>query len=332
MTPTDAPLVLVTGATGAVGPAVVAHALARGLRVRTLSRRQPPADLFPGSVEVHVGDITDAAVRARALDGVTRVLHLAALLHLVTADRQAAADYSAVNADATSALAREAARAGVERLVLFSSIAVYGETHGGVATEETPAAPGSRYGRSKLEAENAVLAETRRAGGPLAVVLRLAAVYGPRVKGNYRALVRYLASRRPLPILPGSNRRTLVFDEDVARAALLAAEHPAAAGRTYNVTDGSIHTVREINAAICEALGRSAPRVGVPLPVAQTVIRVSRGVLRGPLARVATMVDKYGEDIAIDGRRIQSELGFSPRIDLREGWRRTVRQLRLGRE
>lgn len=326
--PTDAPMVLVTGATGAVGPAVVAHAIASGLRVRTLSRHPPPAGLFSRDVDAQVGDIRDGAARARALDGVRRVLHLAAVLHLVTPAEQAAADYADVNTDAASGLARDALRAGVERLVLFSTIAVYGETHGAMAGEETPPAPATPYARSKVRAEQAVLAESRGDGVPLGVVLRLASVYGPRVKGNYLSLVRHLASGRPFPILPGDNRRTLVFEEDVARAAVLASEHSDAAGCTFNLTDGSVHTVREIHDAICDALGRRAPRIGLPVAVARRLVDSGRWWLRGPLARVAAMVDKYGEDVAVDGRRIQRELGFTPRVDLREGWRRTVQHLR----
>ena len=63
----------------------------------------------------------------------------------------------------------------------------------------------------------------------------------------------------------GENRRTLVYDKDVARAVLLAVQHPAAAGRVYNVTDGGLHTVNEINQAICTALGRKPPGLHLSL-------------------------------------------------------------------
>jgi nucleoside-diphosphate-sugar epimerase len=326
----DAPMVLVTGATGAVGPAVVAHAIASGLRVRTLSRHRPPAGLFSTDVDAQVGDICDEAARGRALEGVRRVLHLAAVLHLVTPAEQAAANYTDVNTAATAALARDAARACVERLVLFSSIAVYGETDGAMATEATSPAPATPYARSKLEAERAVLGEVRRDGAPLGVVLRVASVYGPRVKGNYLSLVRHLTSRRPFPLLPGSNRRTLVFEDDVARAAVLASEHSAAAGCTFNLTDGSVHTMREIHEAICQALGRRPPGIGLPLALVRPLAGIGRWPPRGPLARLAAMVDKYGEDVAVDGGRIQRDLGFTPRVELHDGWQRTVRHLRLG--
>jgi UDP-glucose 4-epimerase len=323
----DESLVLITGATGAVGPSVVRQALEHGYRVRTLSRHQPPTGLFPDSVESCVGDIASVDDRRRALEGVDRVLHLAAMLHITDPAAQARADYETVNVDATAALGADALAAGVSRIVFFSSIAVYGETGGRVATEETPPAPTTSYGRSKLAAERAILALTR-AGQPAAVVLRLAAVYGPRLKGNYRALVRHLAAGRPLPILPGANRRTLVFDDDVGAAAVLAAGHVTAPGRVYNVTDGSIHRFSQITTAICEALGRTTPSLGVPAEFARAAVTAARPLLRGPLARVPAMVDKYVEDAAVDGSRIQRELGFRPAVGLSEGWRRTVQSVR----
>src|SRR4051794_26392357 len=225
----DAPVALVTGATGAIGPAIVRHAASQGWRVRTLTRRPPEPGVLPPDVEAHVGDMTDASVRRRAIDGVDCVLHLAALLHISNADARETAELGRLDAAATAALGRDALAAGVSRVVFFSTIAVYGETARGMATEETPPAPATPYAHSKLASEAAVL-ELRRGGEPVGTVLRVAAAYGPRVKGNYRSLVHYLASRKPLPVLPGTNRRTIVFDEDVARAAVLAAGRPPPGG------------------------------------------------------------------------------------------------------
>jgi UDP-glucose 4-epimerase len=63
------------------------------------------------------------------------------------------------------------------------------------------------------------------------------AIYGPRIKGTYQCLLQTLARRRFIPIGDGSNRRTLIYDKDVARAAVSAATHPAAAGKVFNVSD-----------------------------------------------------------------------------------------------
>jgi UDP-N-acetyl-alpha-D-quinovosamine dehydrogenase len=319
----DSRLVLVTGATGALGPSIVHAAIGEGRRVRTLTRRPPDAGVLPSHTDVRIGDVCDERARRTSLEGVDQIIHLAALLH-VPERRELRAAHETINASATAALVRDAAAAGVRRIVLFSSIVVYGETGGGTATEATPVAPATAYARSKVHAEEVVLGG---GGACVGVVLRLAAAYGPRVKGNYRSLVRRLASGRSLPILPGSNRRTLIFEEDAARAAMLASDHAAAAGQVFNVTDGRVYTVAQITAAICAALGRSGPAFGIPAAAARAALRPLRS-LPGPLGAVATLVEKYTEDAAVDGSRIQNELGFTPVVQLEEGWRRTVAAMR----
>lgn len=326
MTGHDSSIVLITGATGAVGPAVVAAAMASGLRVRTLSRHAD-ASSRPG-VEHIVGDIRDATVRRRALEGVEGVLHLAAVLHLVDPRAQRDAAYGEVNADATRGLAEDARDAGVRRLVFFSTIAVYGKSAPVTADESTAPRPDSPYAHSKLAAERVVLGTINHERQPLGVVLRLAAVYGPRLKGNYRTMLRHLAAGRPLPLLPGVNLRTLVFDTDVADAALLALATPAAAGCVFNVTDGTAHTLRAITASMCAALGRPAPRIGVPAGVAAAAVRIARPLLVGRLAALGAQVEKFNEHNAVNGARIRTALGFTPQVALDEGWRRTVAGLR----
>jgi UDP-glucose 4-epimerase len=320
--------VLITGATGAVGPAVVARAVAAGLHVRILTRSASAAAAAGSAVETCVGDVRDDAVLARAVKGVDVVFHLAGQLHVTDAAGQRVAPYEEVNAAPTRALAGHAAAAGVRRVVLFSTIAVYGKGRTAVLDEDSPAHPDSRYGESKLRAEEALLAQRRPDGEPLGVVLRLAAVYGRRVKGNYRTMLEHLARGRPLPLLPGSNRRTLVYDEDVAAAAMLVSGDPRAAGRVFNVTDGATHTLREITDAMCQALGRSRPRLGVPAGIAAALVRIVRPALPGRLADMATSVEKFVESVAVDGRRLQGELGYVPGVGLVEGWTHTVAALR----
>ncbi len=320
----DRRVMLVTGATGAIGPSVVTRALQSGWRVRALARHAPAEGVLPSGVEVITGDVRDASVRRRGLDAADAVIHLAATLHITSPAEQARTDYDSLNAAATAALASEAAAAGVRRFVMFSTISVYGGTGEAAATEETTPAPRTPYARSKLAAEREVLAARSTDGLPLGTVLRLAAVYGPRVKGNYRTMFERLSQGGTLPVLPGSNRRTVVFVDDVARAAMLAVDDPRAAGRTFNVTDGTVHTLAEIVAAMCEALGRPMPRVGASPEMAHAFVRTCRPILVGPLARIAAMVDKYVEDVAVSGSAIRQDLGFAPAVDLREGWRQTV--------
>jgi nucleoside-diphosphate-sugar epimerase len=296
----------VTGATGVLGPLLVDALLDRGATVRAFCRQ--PSDLaIRSGIEVHVGDIRDEAAVLAATQGMSMVFHLAGLLHETNRPAPDSV-YEAVNVDGTRHVARAAAHCGAA-VILFSTIAVYGATRE-PADEETPVAPSGAYATTKRRAEEIVLG----AGLP-ATVLRLAAVYGSRMKGNYPRLVDALRRRRFIAVGDGSNRRTLVHQDDVVRAALLAADHVGDAPGVYNVTDGRAHSMREILGAISAALGRPAPRWSVPAGVARALAR--------PLGYGA-MLDKYLENVEVRGERIQRTLGFEPRFGLLDGWKNAL--------
>lgn len=313
------PLCVVTGATGAIGPAVVDAFRADGYEVRTLSRN--------GDVRA---DITDAEGVRRGVAGADCVVHLAALLHVNNPPPSMREDYQRINAGGTENVVAAALKEGVRRIVHISTIAVYGYNTGQMLTEEDVPRPDTIYGETKLAAER-IVADA----GSVGTVLRLGAVYGARVKGNYRRLLLAMNRGRFLPFGAGTNRRTLVYDRDVARACVLAAKHPAAAGELFNVTDGEVHLVREILDAMATALGRRPPRIALPVwpvrtaaAVIETVSRATR--IRPPVTRA--IIDKYLEDVAVDGTKLRTRLGFEPAYDLQHGWRETVELMRAAGE
>ncbi len=325
------PRILVTGATGAVGPRVVAALAEAGCGIRTFSLDPPPPGLWPGGVDSRLGDITDRSAVQQAMQGIAAVIHMAALLHIVNPPPLLQLEYGRINVGGTATVVETARQAGVGRLVLFSTIAVYGASAGGILTEDSPARPGTFYAQTKLAAEKIVLAAKRADGRPLGTVLRLGAVYGSRIRGNYRRLLIALARGRFAPIGPGTNRRTLVYDKDVGRAAALAAVHPDAAGRVFNVTDGRIHTMNAVIGTLCDALDRRPPLLTLPVKA----VRGLAGILEDgsrlfglPSPVVRATIDKYTEDAAVDGRRLCDELGFAARYDLAAGWRETVAEMR----
>jgi len=257
--------ILVTGATGFVGRALVQHLAAAGAWVR-LATRQPPASLPAGAAEaVSVGEIGPATQWQAALEGVEQVVHLAARVHVMD-DRAAdpLAAFRQVNRDGTRRLAESAAAAGVTRLVFASSLKAMAE--GGREQpwrEDEAAAPGSPYGLSKWEAEQA-LQEIGQRTGLETVVLRPPLVYGPEVKGNFLSLLRLCQRGLPLPLAAVTNRRSMVFRENLVSALALLLEHPAAAGRTFLIHDGDPWSTPELIRRLAAALGRPAPLVPVP--------------------------------------------------------------------
>lgn len=324
----EPPILLVTGATGSVGPAVVRAGLGHGFHVRTLTRRAPPPGLLPGTVDAHIGDIGDPVAVRAALTGVDCIVHMAALLHTPRPDPRTVAAYGEVNSAATRRLMELARVSGARRLVFFSTIAVYGTGRGELLTEDSPARPESPYAHSKIAAEEAVLELSGR-DGLTGVVLRVAAVYGPRVKGNYLAMLGWLMRWGTLPLRPGDNRRTLVFEDDAAAAALLAARQPRAAGRVFNVTDGQVHTVRDIVGAMCHAIGRPPAHRGLPPAVLRLLLAsIPAGDRLRAVRHARETFDKFQEDLAVDGHRIERELGFRSAVPLRDGWIHTVSALR----
>ena len=324
------PLVLVTGATGAIGPLVVEAFLAAGYSIRTLSIDPPPAGAWPEDVETLIGDITDLSAVQAAMQGVESVVHLAALLHVVNPPDHLLDLYQKINVGGTKNVVECAVKANVGRILFFSTIAVYGDTDGQIVNEDTLPQPDTFYGRTKLGAEQMVLTAKDKDGKPIGTVLRLAAVYGSRIKGNYRQLLMALERGWFLPIGRGRNRRTMIYDKDIAKAAVLALRHPAAAGRLYNVSDGQYHRLEEIMTAMCRALGRIPPRFSLPAAPVRFTVGVFEDALKmiglkPPVTRAT--IDKYLEDVAVDSQRIQTELGFTPGFDLTAGWEDAVQEM-----
>lgn len=270
------------------------------------------------------GDICDTTQLRRAAAGVRVIVHLAALLHIVDPPETARPEYERVNVGGTVAVVDAAKAEGISRLVHLSTIAVYGSQPGVRLDEESATCPDSFYGETKLAAERVALNARASDNRPFATVLRAAAVYGPRVKGNYVRLVQALARHRFVPIGPGDNLRTLVFERDLAASVCYAATHPDAGGRTYNVSDGHPHRLRDIIAAICAGLGRRPPRWYVPISPVRAALRAG-SIING---RLPAMLDKYLEEVAVDSTRIQTELGFRPATGLQEGWTATIAALK----
>lgn len=324
-------ITLVTGATGAVGPRIVDSLLSAGIQVCTLSLDAPPTGLWPIEVDVRLGDVTDADTVSSAMQNVDSVIHLAALLHIVNPPAELRDKYERINVGGTATVVDAAVKAGVNRVVLASTIAVYGPSNGCVLDEESPTAPDSFYGQTKLAAEKIVLAARRADGQPLGTVLRFGAVYGTRVKGNYLRLLQALDSGRLMTVGNGLNRRTLIYDKDLAHAVVLTMSHSAATGQIFNITDGCFHSMQEIIATMSLALGRTPPRHSLPVKPVRWVAGILEDIGRvigrtSPIVRAT--VDKYTEDIAVSGEKAQHMLGFCPQYDQASGWREIVAEMR----
>ena len=318
---------VVTGATGSLGPELVRQLASAGCGVRMVARHTPDLRVYPKDCEYWMGDICDREFLEKVVAGAKIVFHLAAKLHVHNPGPELQKEYWRVNVEGTRNVVQASAAAGVQRVVYFSTINVYGPTHGSLVDENALPSPQDDYATTKHAAEEIVLqARDKYSGLPTGVVLRLAAIYGPRMKGNYPRLIRAMTRGYFIPIGSGTNRRTLVHEEDAVRAALLAAHSPRSPGCIYNVSDGKVHRLRDILSAISSALGCPEPRWFLPTgPIRRLAAAADKlsFLVRHPLHLTDTM-DKLVEDIAVRADRIQSELGFQPQVNLQEGWKKTL--------
>ena len=307
--------VLVTGASGFVGRAVVARAVADGWTVRAGTRQ--PASGWPAGVETAPGlELAPDTDWRSALAGVDSIVHCAARVHVMhDAAPDPLAEFRRVNTAGSLALARQAAAAGVRRFVFVSSIGVNSaETFGTPCRADDVPAPHSPYAVSKYEAEEAL----RRLAAETAMevaVLRPPLVYGPGAPGNFAQLMRALQRGLPLPLGAVHNRRSFVALDNLVDLIVRCLAHPAAANRTFLVSDGEDLSTTALLRRTALALGRPARLLPVPAPLLRAAANA--------LGRRELGQRLFGS-LQVDSSLARALLGWAPVVSVDEGLRRTA--------
>ena len=302
----------VTGGGGFIGSNLVEALLRRGEDVRAIDdfstgRRENLDEVVTwaraggGKFELLEGDLRDAEVCAETVRDVDYVLHKAAVPS-VQRSVQDPIGTSEVNIEATVQLLVAARDAGVKRFVFASSSSVYGESEVLPKVETMPTAPISPYGLQKLTAEQYCKIFHRLYGMPT-VALRYFNVFGPRQDpaSEYAAVVpRFVSAVRrgetPVVYGDGEQTRDFTFVSNVVEANVLAcAAQPSALGGAFNIACGERISLNDL----LRDIGAIAQRT-----VAARHEAARPGDIRHSLA-----------DIAL----ARTQLGFTPRVSLREG-------------
>jgi nucleoside-diphosphate-sugar epimerase len=306
-------MLIVTGASGFIG-LHLADALRRNDRPFALSSRRPVGGI--GAERFIPADrLVETEISADC------IIHLAGRAHVLREESlDPAAEFRAANTDYPLAIARAFAQRGTRRFIFLSSVGVLGNetAPGHPFTHESRPAPHNAYALSKLEAEEglrAIAAET----GMEVVIIRPPLVYGAGAKGNFASLVSWLKRGIPLPLGAVHNRRSLVGIDNLVDLVLTAIDHPAAANRTFLVSDGEDLSTSDLLRRTAAAMGRPARLLPVPAP------------LLGGAARLlgkATLGQRLLSSLELDIRFTRETLNWHPPTTVDEGLARAVTSAR----
>ena len=319
--------VLITGITGFIGGHLAKRLLGEGIAVRGLARRLEAAGwLAKLGAEVVPGDLLEPASLAPAVAGCDAVLHTAAWTGGAGLN---SAQAWAVNVTGTGDLLRVAKVSGVQRLIYFSSVAVYGVNRSPLIDETAPTPPVDElYPDSKIAAER--LVREAQAAGLVTTIIRPACTYGPR--GTAWTVV-------PLQKIKAGRLMLLGWDEGLVNAGyidnvvdgvLLALRSSAAIGETFNLCDGTTVTYRQFYERYAAMLGKERLPTW-PTWMAHVAATWPGNLLRRLLGRQP--VGRWSYHFCFNPSRFSIEkaqriLGYEPQVDFDEGMRRTEVWLR----
>jgi nucleoside-diphosphate-sugar epimerase len=294
--------VLLIGADGFVGSAVLEAAARYGVDMLAASRRAGAGD---GRRFV---DVLRPETFAPAMEGVATVIHAAGAAHMFRRTKAAGNLLHRTNVEGTRNVVVAAREAGVRHVVLVSSVSVYGDAS-------------DSYPRSKAEAERAA---TEAAQDAVKITtLRLATVYGEGDPGNVLRLVRAIDRRRFIWIGRGENRKSLIHRADAGAAIVTAAM--ATSGGVFDVSAPPV-TMRDVVTTIASALDRWVPR----LPISNRAANFAAHALtlltlhNRRSATIERMISKWCADDVYDGSRFCARFGFTPEVSLADGLGREV--------
>ena len=256
--------ILVTGANGFIGKAVVQQLLEQNFSVIAGVRHAGPSKSYR---QYELGDLSSVADHATCLQDVDIIIHLAARAHIL--NDQASdplTEFRKINTAGTLNLAKQAAQAGVKRFVFISSIKVNGEM---TATDspfqvELTAPPTDPYALSKYEAEHGLLSLVHSTDMQV-VIIRPPLVYGPNVKGNFAVMVKWLIKGIPLPLGMINNKRSLVALDNLVSFIILCATHPNAANEIFLVSDEQDVSTTQLLRKIAQAFNIKALLLPIPI-------------------------------------------------------------------
>lgn len=297
--------VLLTGATGFIGAALLAHLQTHIRHSVSVASRSEHAELERHCQVYNLGEFCAQTNWRPAIAKVDCVVHLAGRAHILAQERNTLELFREANTRATLNLATQAAAEGVKRFVFISSIGVNGTyTNDHPFSELSLPAPQADYAVSKLEAEAGLLKLSQMTGMEV-VIIRPPLVYAAHAPGNFCRLLKLVHSGIPLPFGLVNNSRSMIALENLVDFIASCIDHPAAANQIFLASDGVNFSTAQMIRLLANGMGRKGALI--PFPV--TLLRVSAKLL----GRHGVYTQLCGS-LQIDSSKARQLLGWTPPV------------------
>ncbi len=295
---------LVTGATGFIGSALINELIKHNFDLVASTRNTTPH--LPQQVkQFNAGELLPTTDWSVALQNVDIIIHTAARVHVMRDKyHDPLTKFQNVNTLGTLNLAQQAAITGVSRFVFISSIKVNGEitSHNRLFSPADNFIPTDPYALSKFEAEIGLLKLAKRTNMDV-VIIRPPLVYGPKVKGNFSSLTKWIQRNIPLPFGTIHNQRSLVALDNLVDFIICCTNHPKAANEIFLISDDSDISTTELLLKIATTFNKKALLIPIP---------ASYLTLLAKLTGMKRMSDRILGSLQIDNSKAKDLLNWSP--------------------
>lgn len=310
-------MILVTGATGFVGLAIVEYLADNGNKYKAIVRNKKPK--LPNDINLkYISDIGPETDWSEALDGIEVVIHTAARAHILNDNvTNPLLEFRRVNTAGTLNLARQAAKLSVKRFIFISSIGVNGaETTSCHFNENIQEAPHADYAISKFEAEQGLKIIADETGMEV-VIIRPPLVYDGDAPGNMGRLLNLVSKGLPLPLASVNNQRSFISRKNLVDFIILCLDHPKAANQTFLVADSEYVSTPQLIRLLAEGMNKPARLLPCPVSLLKFGAKI--------FGRESTYQQLCGS-LQIDISKAYNLLNWQPPISVEDGLKQAAKR------